>query len=291
MRLRTLIPVLMLGGLATAGAPNFAAAQSWSTRSLSRRSLGEDLLEVNVAFASGAFRLRGGSPTSLYQAELRWDADHFEPIASFDAASGTLSLGLEREDDRDGWEMSDESGQYLDVEVSPLVPLILDAKFGVAAGEIDLGGLSLFRAKIASGASETLVTFSEPNRIRCERLEIAVGAAELIVTDLGNARCESIEIAGGAGNMTVDLTGEWDAGLDTRVKLIVGVASLTLRIPENLGVALELTRLFASFESSGFAKRGDRYFSNSYDSAETKVALEIIAALGDVDVVWLEPDR
>ena len=281
----------MLGGLAAAGAPNFAAAQSWSTRSLSRRSLGEDLLEVNVKFASGAFRLRGGSPTSLYRAELRYDADHFEPIASFDAASGTLSLGLEREGDRDGWEMSDESGQYLDVELSPLVPLNLHVEFGVAIGEIDLGGLSLSRAEIASGASETLVAFSEPNRIRCERLEIAVGAAELIVRDLGNARCANIEIAGGAGRMTVDLTGEWDAGLDTRAEFAVGVARLTLRIPEDLGVAVELTRLFAGFESSGFTKRGDRYLSSNYDAAEAKVAVEITAALGDVDVVWLEPDR
>lgn len=291
MRLRTLIPVLMLGGLAAAGAPNFAAAQSWSTRSLSRRSLGEDLLEVNVKFASGALRLRAGSPTSLYRAELRYDADHFEPTAAYDAGSGTLRLGVEGDSDRDGWEMSQESGQYLDVELSPLVPLSLHVEFGMAVGMIDLGGLSLSRAEIASGASETVVAFSEPNRIRCERLEVAVGAAELIVRELGNARCASIEIAGGAGKMTVDLTGEWDAGLDTQIKLTVGVATLTLRVPENLGVAVELTRLFAGFESSGFTKRGDRYFSNNYDTAETKVALAITAALGDVDVVWLEPDR
>ena len=281
----------MLGVLAAAGAPNFAAAQSWSTRSLSRRSQGEDLLKVNVQFTSGALRLRAGSPNSLYRAELRYDADHFEPIGEFDAGSTTLELGVDREGDRDGWEMSEESGQYLDVELSPLVPLSLHVESGVVVSGIELGGLSVLRAEIVSGASETLVSFGEPNRIRCERLEIAVGAAELIVTDLGNARCETIEIAGGAGSMTVDLTGEWDAGPATQIEFAVGVANLTLRIPEDLGVAVELNRLFAGFESSGFTKSGDRYLSNNYDSAVAKVALEITAALGGVDVVWLESDR
>ncbi len=246
---------------------------------------------MNVQFASGALRLRAGSPSSLYRAELRYDADHFEPIAEFDAGRNALDLGVVREGDKDGWEMSENSGQHLDVELSPAVPLSLHVEAGVAISEIELGGLSVLRAEIASGASETLVSFSEPNRIRCERLEIAVGAAELFVTDLGNARCETIEIAGGAGSMTVDFTGEWDAGLDTQVEFAVGVANLTLRIPEDVGVAVELNRLFAGFESSQFTKRDDRWVSDNYDSAVANVSLEITAALGGIDVVWLESDR
>ena len=56
---------------------------------------------------------------------------------------------------------------------------------------------------------------------------------------------------------------------------------------EHLGVALSLNRFLATFDRSGFTKRGDMYSSRNYDSAAAKLHLEINAAFGDINVEWL----
>ena len=62
---------------------------------------------------------------------------------------------------------------------------------------------------------------------------------------------------------------------------------MKLRFPSHLGVALSLNRFLASFDASGFVKRGDTYYSENYDSAVARLDLNIEAAIGDIEVVWV----
>ncbi len=290
MRTRSLAPLILTGVLALAGAPDCARAQSWQTQSVSRSYRGENLLRVNVEFGAGTLRLSPGASRALYRAELHYDQEQFEPTAHFDGGTNSLHLGLARTDRSDP-EYDTESGQYLDLELSPSVPLDLHLKFGAATAELELGGLALERAEIQTGASSTLVSFAAPNRMACERIEFAVGAAQLTVMQLGNARCKVIEFAGGAGKMTLDFTGDWDSGLHPTAEIAVGLGTLTLRLPRDLGVTVDLDRLFAGFESAGFSKQGDEYRSLDYESARNRLHLNITAALGTINVEWVDSGR
>ncbi|MGD8727520.1 MAG: LiaF-related protein [Gemmatimonadales bacterium] len=273
-------------GIALAVTPQFANGQSWQTLSTSRQVRGESQLLVEVEFASGTLRLRPGRSESLFRIATRYDEDWFDFATDYDPRAASLRVKLAPED-LDDIELDDDSPQYLDLELSPTVPVSLDLKFGAAKSTIDLGGLALHRADIKTGASEAHIGFERSNRVRCEELSVAVGAAELIVTGIGNARCQRVKLAGGAGDVTLDFTGDWDPGTHTEAEVTMGFGGLTLRIPEDVGVELTMNRLFASVETTGFEKRGSHLVSTNYDDARATVKLHVRAILGDVSVDWL----
>ena len=121
----------------------------------------------------------------------------------------------------------------------------------------------------------------------CQEFELKTGAAEVLVEQLGNARCRHIEVVGGVADITLDFTGEWDASVVTTAEIKLGIGALKLRFPEDLGVELELSRLLASFEPTGFAKHGSHYVSRNYDTAAVKLHLDVKAVLGDISVEWV----
>ncbi|NIM49295.1 MAG: hypothetical protein GTN78_19950 [Gemmatimonadales bacterium] len=279
--------LVALAALGVAAFTQEAAAQSWRTISSARQLQGEQQLTVDVEFASGTFRLQPAAGTALYRAELMYDADYFEPRGKYDAATHTLKIGVTIDRGTHNLDLSDDSPQYLNLAISPDVPAALKLQFGLARAEIDLGGLSVAGASVKTGASESWIGFSRPNRINCRSFEIAVGAAELLVEGLGNARCRRIRAIGGAGDLTLDFTGDWHAEVTTRGDIKLGFGTLTLRFPKELGVELDIDRLLASFDQRGFVKRGSRYVSTNYDSTRARLRLNIDAAIGEIHVEWV----
>jgi predicted membrane protein len=96
-----------------------------------------------------------------------------------------------------------------------------------------------------------------------------------------------MEFQGGAGRFTLDFTGEWEHEGETQASIAIGVGALTMHLPSHLGVAVTLDRFLATFDRSGFVKRGDMYYSSNYEEAAAKLKLDINAVLGDINVVWV----
>ncbi len=273
--------------LVLAASPDLADAQVWRTISGSRQVRGESRLDVEIEFASGTLRLHPGVRETLFRVEARYDEQTFESSTSYDPRDAHLAVKVTPGDHGRNLDLDDDSPQYLDLALSPAVPLSLDFKFGVARSEIELGGLAVHRAVVKTGASSGRIGFDTPNRITCEEFEVAVGAAELTVYGLGHARCEQVKVAGGAGDVTLDFTGSWLAGALTEADITMGFGSLTLRIPEDVGVELTMNRLFASVEKQGFVKHGSRWVSENFDDATATLELRLRAFLGDIAVDWV----
>lgn len=288
MRTRHLTSVLALVAGGVALNPQPIAAQSWRSVSVARQIQGEEHFRVDVEFTAGIFELEPNAGSALYRAELVYDEEHFSPRTRYRPSSNTLRIGVTADDLRGRIKYDDNTRQRLHLAITPAVPTSLDLQFGAAKAEIELGGLSLLESSIKTGAADSHIAFSSPNRVPCRRLELAAGAAELRADHLGNARCERIDVAGGAGSLVLDFTGNWDTSRATRVAVKFGLGSLTLRLPEDLGVELDIEKLLVSFEKTDFTKRGSRYFSTNYDTAPTKLYIEINAALGDIQVEWVE---
>jgi hypothetical protein len=47
-----------------------------------------------------------------------------------------------------------------------------------------------------------------------------------------------------------------------------------------------MSRFLSSFDNSGFVKRDDRFYSKNWETAKTRLHLDIAAALGNVEVDW-----
>jgi len=273
-------------GLAAAAAllGNGAVAQDLETAAASRQYRGERHLSVHTRFGLGDFTLNRDEGSALYRATVVYDRDRFEPVLRYD--DGELQLGIDS--DRDGLRnLKGVRGQRIDLSVSPRLPVSFEFEFGAGKADLDFGGLALDRVDVETGASETTIQFSRPTTRPCERFDVKVGAADLTVEQLGNSNCQEISVQGAAGTLVLDFTGEWQHRGITEAHLELGLGGLTLRFPANLGVSLEIERFLASVDHDGFHRQGDRYLSNNYETATSKLHIDLKAVVGDVEIEWV----
>ncbi|MBV9773290.1 MAG: hypothetical protein JO040_05035 [Gemmatimonadetes bacterium] len=276
--------VLALALVTAASAACTARAQSWRTVNSSRQVWGEKNLNVQVEYGAGRLTVAPASQPLLYQFQMRYDEDRVAPVTTYDRRTGTLRLATQQNDRRGSRKVSDEARAT--VNLTRDVPLALDVKFGAGEANLDLGGLSLRNVRLATGASDTRVSFSTPNRIPAEGVRMEAGAASFSATGLGNTRAERFEFEGGVGEATLDFSGAWDRSASASVKM--GIGSLTLRFPRSVGVKVVKDSFLTSFDGSGMVKRGNAYYSRNWDSAPNRLTVTVEAALGSIDIDWID---
>ncbi len=272
------------------GAPVPLIAQTWRTITSARQLHGERELAVRIDYGAGLFRVSPGAEGELYRLELRYDEERFIPVRAYDAEAGTLHLGVRN---REGVRASlgdarhGEQPPYLNLGLSPDIPLALDLQLGAVASEVELGGLALRRILYETGASETHLRFSRPNPLPCTELVMRAGAAEFEARQLANANCARVRFEGGVGRVLLDFTGTMRQHMEADLE--IGLASLDLRLPRDVGVAVHLSRFLASFDAAGFEQRGGVYYSANWETARQRLTLRVNASLGGVQVAWTGP--
>jgi N-terminal domain of toast_rack, DUF2154 len=264
--------------------PGHARAQDWRTITQMRQLTSADApLRVNVQYGAGTLEISPGPAGLLYRASLRYDADAFRPEIDFD--DGVLNLGV---DDVRVRGRNVKAGE-MKLQLGQRMPLDLHIEFGAARADLDLSGLRVRRLHLATGASETHLRFSEPNPETCDLVELQIGAAKFEAVGLGNANARMLDFSGGVGDVTLDFTGALRQDLKARVRM--GLGSLTLRVPRDVGMQVRKGGILVGFDSQGLIKRGDVYQSENWGSAERKLTVEIDAAFGSIRVVWIDADQ
>lgn len=282
--MRTLIGLL---GAAALVVPGAAGAQTYRTLVESRRADQREGLRVDVDFVVGRFLLAPADGRQLYRVGLTYLEEQFDPSIAYQPELKLLKIDLNgRERHADFGDMHD-TRQRLDLRLAPDVPLDLDLTFGAVEADVELGGLTLRSATMGTGASESTVRFSAPNQAACDGLTLNVGAAEFAVIGLGNSRCRVVNLKGGVGDITLDFSGDWPAGTEMRVNADIGLGAVTLRVPESVGVRLNVDRFLASLSLDGFTKRDGVHFSDGYDAAATRLIVDVNAAFGSIEVDWI----
>lgn len=261
--------------------PIAAQGQEWREVTMSRQLESNDEIRVFVEYGVGHFKVRSTDEGLLYRMNLRYDEDHFEPVADF--SGDRLRLGVESFG-RSRRIRGREAGE-LDLELARGVPIDLSLEFGAVKADIDLGGLALTDLDLSTGASESHIDVSEPNPSRMESASFEVGAAEFTAEGLGNLNAEYIEVDAGVGAIVLGFDGRWER--DARVEINMGLGSLELHVPEGLGVQLHKDSFLTALDSEGLIKRGDTYESPDFDDADHRIVIELDAAFGSVAVVWI----
>lgn len=277
------------------------SAQEWLETTTARQITGETAVEMKIEYGAGRLRVEPAPSDLLYRARVRYRSDRFEPIRSYARQDGSarvrlgltsdgqeLDLHLDWSDldvelgDLDDLEGEDYEGSLMAVGVTPELPVDLEVVVGAAESRLDLGGLRLTSLSYTTGASDTRLTFDEPNPATMDRLAVKMGAAALRVEGLGNAGARAMRFEGGVGELTLDFTGRWERDASASVR--VGLGSVTLRIPSSLGVSLEKRTLLSSFSALGFERVDGEYRTENWDEAEHHLDLELDAAFGSIDV-------
>jgi uncharacterized protein DUF2154 len=278
-RTARLIPLLIITVVAPCRA---VTAQSWRTVESARQL--RDSAEHRVRVHYGAGRLDVGATDAplLYSMTLRYDEATTTPIHRYDAGARALTLGVEGESSRFSRNMGDNAKGEMRLALSRAVPIELELELGATKAQLDLGGLSLLGLHLESGASETLLDFSTLNQTRMRALDINVGAASFEARNLGNANASAVHVQGGVGSVELDFAGQWSQDMTVDADLALG--KLTLHVPRDVGVRLEVQKFLASFDQQGLQKRGDAYYSENWDSAKYHLRLRAKTTFGGIEL-------
>ena len=262
--------------------PAHGTAQSWKEATMSRQLEGAGPIEARVSYGAGTFSLAATAEPLLYRMSVRYDEESFEPRAEL--SGNQLVIGLEGSGRRFSFNRS-ATGGSMNLELARGVPIDLDLEFGAVKAAVDLGGLSLTDLQLSTGASESIIEVSEPNPVPMTEAEFEVGAADFTLTGLGNLGAERISVEAGVGQVALGLDGAWRT--NARVSIDMGLGALEIRVPEGLGIRIRKDSFLTSFDPEGLVKRGDSYYSLDWEEAERNVTIDLNAAFGSVQVVWI----
>lgn len=278
----------LLGGVA----PLSAQSSAWYELSARRQIEGVRVLQADIEYAVGRLHVSPAPQGLLYDTRLRYDSREFEPSRTWSVVDGTGQLGLRLATLDGDWDLGDLDDfddsdlGALDLALSREVPTALSLQVGAAVVDMDLGGIALQKLVYQTGASETSIGFDTPNPVRMSRLELAAGAAEFVASGLGNARFDFMEFTGAIGDVTLDFTGDWNGSASGEIKM--GLGSLQLTFPRGIGVRIEKKSLLASFDSGGFEAVDGGFQTTNFDTADSTLSLDIRAALGSIDVTFVD---
>ena len=273
-----------------AGSTEPAAAQSWKTISKSRQRRGQEFLDVKITYAVGRFELKKGSDRQLYRLDSKYDEEAFKLTSSYLESDerGRLRIDIDGHDEIDLKDLKDYDfeGGHLSLDLTGATPMALSMKFGAAEARLDLGGLRLRELLLETGASDTEIRFGEPNREVAEHCTFKAGAAQFKVEGLGNSGCRNINVSGGIGTLNLDFSGKWNH--DATGDINVGLGTIEISVPAELGVRIDRSTFLMSFEAPGFEKQdGGVWLSRNWDTAEHHLTLSVSGALGGIKIARL----
>ena len=269
------------GALAVASAAP-TGAQSWRTLESSRQLRDSSEHQVRVAYGAGRLDVSATSEPVLYSMLLRYDESLATALHRYDADRRTLTLGLGDMSVRLSHNVKDQARGEMRLALSRSVPMDLTFDLGATKATLELGGLTLHDLRIESGAGEAFVSFGSPNPSSMRALDIDVGAASLQMRELANANTALVRVKGGVGSVDLGFGGQWMQDMAVDADLALG--KLTLHVPPEVGVRVELRRFLASFEHEGLTKRGDAFFSDNWDTARFRLRLHASTTIGGISI-------
>ena len=276
--------VIRLVAALSALMPGFAHAQGgpmWRNVDISRQLRDTLPQRIRVQYAAGRVDVRGTSDPLLYSMHLRYDEMRAVPLHRHDPEQRSTSLGLEPRGSGVPSSSNRQSGE-LRLTLPRVVPLDLDLEFGGTQSTLDLGDMMLQSLRLECGATDATLVFTRPNRARMRELDVRVGAADFTARQLANANADQVRVRGGVGSVDLDFGGVWTHDVTVTTRLALG--KLTLRIPAEVGVRVDVQRVAAGFDHEGLVKRDDAWYSANYDSAPFKLKIRAETLFGGIDV-------
>jgi len=249
-------------------------------------------LEVLVGAAQLEMSTHAGAPLVRLAIDYTGDRD---PVIEYAVADGVGELKVRNSrDDGVGFSIlgrrrDDPLQDRWTISLSRDLPVAIKVEFGLGSGKADFGGLELEELSFATGLSDVELDFSQPCRGTLRRAELSTGLGSMEVRGLCNASIEKLEFAGGLGSALLDFGGRFRR--DTEVELDVGMGSLLLRVPEDVGVKIRHSDSFLSNHEFDRLERtsSDTWYSDNWRAGKGNLFFQLSVGMGSVELEWAEP--
>jgi len=235
---------------------------------------------VEIAFGAGDLEIETGVPDQLFSGHFRYNVERWEPEVTYAAHVLTIEQG--GADEEWGFPTGNTRNEW-DLEFSPKIPLDVSLEVGAGKGDLDLTGLQLVKLDLDLGAGDFSVQFGEPNGVEMGDFTVDAGASKLEVVGIGNASPEMMKVQGGVGSITLDFTGDWSRSAD--VQVTAGVGAITLRLPDAVGVQVDVEGGLSSVDASGLELEDGAYVNAAFGEAEVELRIEVTTGVGALRLI------
>jgi hypothetical protein len=110
-------------------------------------------------------------------------------------------------------------------------------------------------------------------------LDMGAGTSALQLSGLS---LTGLDVTLGAGKSTVDLTGNWVRDLD--VTFDTGAANITVRLPRDVGVRVEVVAGLSTINAPSLTKNGSVYTNAAYGVSDVTLQIEMQAGIGRIQL-------
>lgn len=114
-------------------------------------------------------------------------------------------------------------------------------------------------------------------------IDVGAGSSDLHLGDLDLTR---LDFSQGAGVSVIDLSGDWAHDLDMAIDS--GAADVTLRLPNAVGVRVDVDAGPALVDASGLSKEGSVYTNAAYGRSNVTLDVDLSAGVGLVHLEVVE---
>lgn len=242
-------------------------------------------LEVKISFAAGTLYLHEGKANTLFRGELNFTDLEPEIVYSVNEQKGILEITTPGFGDKDEEEknynfkdLNDLKQNSWHLYFSPEIPIRLSIENGAAKNVLDFGKLKIQEFDLSTGASETLMNFSEPNPIVMDRLNIQSGVSEIKGRNMLNANFKKFRFEGGVGDYDFYLDGKLKQS--PRMDIEIGVATARLIVNPDTPFKVRVNSSFLSSVRIGGADEVDDDYWVSDNYRKNAPYLNISADVG-----------
>jgi hypothetical protein len=246
---------------------------------------GAESANVKVEFGAGELDIEAGGPDSLFAGRFRYNVEQWKPTVTYEEGDLTIEQGGTQKDwgiptgnTRNEWELA----------FSPQIPLEMKIDIGAGAGDLDFSGLELAELGLRMGAGDFEVRFREPNPIEMRELTLETGAAKLDIRGIGYASPERATVNGGVGEIILDFSGDW--ANSSKVDITAGVGSITLRLPDDIGVRVETDGGLTNVEAGEFRRTDGAYVNDVFGETEVELRIHVTTGVGNLRLVSVSND-
>jgi hypothetical protein len=107
--------------------------------------------------------------------------------------------------------------------------------------------------------------------------------AGVINLNLSDLDLSTLQVETQAGTTSLDLSGNWDH--DVTAAITGGVGELSITLPSEIGVRVNMDTALVSVTTTGLEKDGDGYVNQAYGTAPNTLTLDLQTGIGSVKLM------
>jgi hypothetical protein len=230
----------------------------------------DEVSMVSLEFGVGELNLNPGTDELLVSGTATYNVDEFEPKVN--VTDTRVRISQQVEDFNLIPIFGDEFTNKWDLELGHS-PMELEISAGGYKGEFEFGGVPLHELRIAEGAADTSLSFSDANPVEMDTLRYDTGASKASLSGLANANFGNMDFRSGAGDYHLDFSGELQQDADISIKS--GLSSIVIVIPEGTPATVRFEGGLTNVDVGGEWRMSGNVYTLSGEGPELNISIEM----------------